>query len=93
MDCNDFSGTLDLSTLLEELEALLLLEELPEEDADELPELERECDLLELPALLCDDELHRSNDRVTVTPISAHYTSPGTPSPCPVSSTRGSPTA
>lgn len=45
---------------MEELEALLLLEELPEEDADELPELERERDLLELPALLCDDELHRS---------------------------------
>lgn len=58
-DWVDFSAALDLSTLLEELEALLLLEELPEEEPDELAELEREPDLLELPALLCDEELCR----------------------------------
>ena len=43
--------------LLAELEALLLLEELPEEDPDELAELERDPDPLELPALLRDEEL------------------------------------
>ena len=59
MDCADFSATLDVSISLDELEALLLLEVVPEDDADELPELERERDLLELPALLCDEELHR----------------------------------
>lgn len=57
-DCDDFfSATLDLPMLLAELEALLLLEELPEEDPDELAELERDPDPLELPALLRDEEL------------------------------------
>ena len=54
-DCdNFFSVTFDLSTLLAELDALLLLEELPDEDPDEL---EREPDRLELPTLLPDVEL------------------------------------
>lgn len=53
-----FSATLDLFTLLAELEALLLLEELPDEDPDEVGELERDPDRLELSALLSDEELH-----------------------------------
>lgn len=59
-DCDGFfSATLDLPTLLAELERLLLLEELPVEDPDELAELEREPDRLELPPLLPDVELRR----------------------------------
>ena len=96
MDCADFSVTLDLSISLEELEALLLLEVVPEDDADELPELERERDLLELPALLCDEELY-TNILVIVFSINAHHISPGPLSPFPVStpvpSTRCTPTA
>lgn len=67
---NFFSSTLEL-LLLAELEALLLLEEVSEEDPDELTELER--DLLELPALLCDEELHKSY-RIKVTQL-MHTTS------------------
>ena len=52
-----FSATLDLFTLLPELEALLLLEELPDEDPDEVGELERDPDRLELSALLSEEEL------------------------------------
>ena len=52
-----FSASLDLFTLLAELEALLLLEELPDEDPDEVGELERDPDRLELSALLSEEEL------------------------------------
>lgn len=52
-----FSATLDFFTLLPELETLLLLEELPDEDPDEVGELELDPDRLELSALLSEEEL------------------------------------
>lgn len=63
-DCDTrFSSTLDLFTLLPELEALLLLEEL-DEDPDELAELEWDLDLLELSALLSEEELENATIQV-----------------------------
>lgn len=60
--CIDFfSLDLVLPTLLAELEALLLREEVPVEDTEELAELEREPERLVLPSLLRDEELRQNH--------------------------------